>query len=252
MYIFLPFRVSGLILLLSLMPNSVADVAVAHGLILHIHELCSKIPGVLHNYDHLGLFEAICKTLASLAMTDGFFSDLGQDSRDIVFADLHNMLRLVAFSFATAHGSDAFRAAETLLKMLAFLSLHHRAEGNATSSLVFQDAAATVLDECLSDIKSRAAQMDASVAPPRGGGAGKQGGYNIYNGLFPIEEMTDLLMRTVSPRESIVSGPTTTMGGDSDNSYMTPGGGEKAKPATRCGILEHMYYLMSDVLKLQI
>ena len=40
-------RVSGLVLLLSLLPNAVADVALAHGLVLHLHELCSKIPGVL-------------------------------------------------------------------------------------------------------------------------------------------------------------------------------------------------------------
>ena len=226
-------RTSGLVLLLALLPNSVADVAVAHGLILHVHELCSKIPGVLLNYGPLGLFEAICKTLASLAETDGFYTDVcGQDSRDIVFADLHNVLRLVAFSFVTAHGSDAFGAVQRLLDMLAFMSLHHSAEGNAASSLVFQDAAATVLDECLSDVKSRVSQMEATVAPPKSG-AGTQGGYNIYNGLFPIEEMTDLLMRTVSPRESVASGPSSTYGGASDNSYMTPGGGDKMKPASR-------------------
>ena len=242
-------RISGLVLLLSLLPNSVADVTVAHGLILHVHELCSKIPGVLQNYDNLGLFEAICKTFGSLAETDGFYTDVcGQDSRDIVFADLHNMLRLVAFSFATAHGSDTFRAVETLLNMVAFLSLHHRGEGNAASNLVFQDAAATVLDECLSDIKSRASQMDASVAPTRSG-TDKQGGYNIYNGLFPIEEMTDLLMRTVSPRESVVSGPTSTMGDASDNSYMTPGGGEKIKPASRNDLAERFSKLVDFTIQ---
>ena len=35
----------GLVPLLALLPNSLDDVALAHALILHVHELCAKVSG---------------------------------------------------------------------------------------------------------------------------------------------------------------------------------------------------------------
>jgi hypothetical protein len=64
----------------------VADITLAHNLILHVHELCSKIPCLLQNYANLGLFESLSKTLVALAETGAFYTDVcGHDSRDIIF-----------------------------------------------------------------------------------------------------------------------------------------------------------------------
>ena len=38
-------RAPGLVPLLALLPNSLDDIALAHSLILHVHELCAKVSG---------------------------------------------------------------------------------------------------------------------------------------------------------------------------------------------------------------
>jgi hypothetical protein len=39
-------RTPGLVPVLALLPKTVANVALAHGLILHVHELCAKVSGM--------------------------------------------------------------------------------------------------------------------------------------------------------------------------------------------------------------
>ena len=76
----------GMVPLLALLPNSLDDVALAHALILHIHELCAKVPGLLRNYNSVGLFEALCKTLSVLGHLKQQTTDVcGQDTREILF-----------------------------------------------------------------------------------------------------------------------------------------------------------------------
>ncbi len=80
-------RASGLSLVLAVLPGACAsgDVALAHMLVLHLHELLAKVPGLLHHLLSVGLQEAICKSLRSLATADYRSTDIvGQDSREIV------------------------------------------------------------------------------------------------------------------------------------------------------------------------
>ena len=100
------------------------DVALAHSLILHIHELCAKVAGLLRNYKSVGLFEALCKTLASLAHINSQTTDIcGQDSREILFTDLHDFFRLIGLRFVTAHGSENWKTIEEFLDLLLFMSI---------------------------------------------------------------------------------------------------------------------------------
>ena len=114
----------GLVPLLALMPNSLNDTALAHSLVMHIHELCAKVSGLLRNYKSIGLFEALCKTLASLAHLSSQTTDVcGQDSREILFTDLHDFFRLIGLRFVTAHGSENWKTVEEFLNLLLFMSI---------------------------------------------------------------------------------------------------------------------------------
>jgi hypothetical protein len=51
----------------------------------------------------------------------------------------------------------------------------------AGRTTVFRNAVCIVLEECLSDIKARIAQMDTSVTSPTGGNGNKQGWTKFAN-----------------------------------------------------------------------
>ncbi len=87
-------RTPGLVPILALLPKSVDNVALAHSLILHVHELCAKVAGLLRNYKSVGLFESLCKTLHSLAHMDNCWTDIaGQVSALLNFLSPLLMLR---------------------------------------------------------------------------------------------------------------------------------------------------------------
>ncbi len=81
-------RASGMAAVLALLPGACAsgDVALAHLLVLHVHELLAKVPGLLRTVLSAGLLESVCKSLRALANADVVCTDIqGQDSRDIIF-----------------------------------------------------------------------------------------------------------------------------------------------------------------------
>ncbi len=74
--------------MLALLPGACAsgDVVLTHSLVLHLHELLAKVPGLLQSALASGLVESVCKALRSLALARVGETDVvGQDSRDIVF-----------------------------------------------------------------------------------------------------------------------------------------------------------------------
>ena len=46
----------------------------------------------------------------------------GQDSRDILFADLHDFFRLIGLRFVTAHGLENYRTVEEFLYLLLHMA----------------------------------------------------------------------------------------------------------------------------------
>ena len=98
--------------------------ALAHSLILHVHELCAKVSGLLRNYKSIGLFESLCKTLQALARVDNRWTDVfGQDSREILFAG-HNSYHLNTKHLKSKHltlktlfGSD-FKWSEDMIRWI--------------------------------------------------------------------------------------------------------------------------------------
>ncbi len=195
------------------MPKSVENISLAHGLILHVHELCAKVSGLLRNYKSIGLFESLCKTLHALAQADNRLTDVfGQDSREILFNDLHDFFRLIGLRFVTAHGSENYRTVEEFLLLLLHMAWSEgesagRSEDDEKDArgvvVAFRRAVCVVVEECLTDVEARMAQIETAS----GIGAGRRSSdYDIYGGnLFPLEEVTDLLMRTVSPRGSVAN-----------------------------------------------
>ena len=196
------------------MPKSVENISLAHSLILHVHELCAKVSGLLRNYKSIGLFESLCKTLHALANADNRLTDVfGQDSREILFNDLHDFFRLIGLRFVTAHGSENYRTVEEFLLLLLHMAWTEeetatgRTEDDGKDGrgvvVAFRRAICVVVEECLTDVEARMAQIETAS----GIGAGRRSSdYDIYGGnLFPLEEVTDLLMRTVSPRGSVAN-----------------------------------------------
>ncbi len=87
---------------LSLIPSVVAGgiqhVAVAHALIVRLHDILAKVPGVLtKDYESLGIFETLCRTLECLVTSKKarWTTDIGQDGREILFDDLHYLARFI-------------------------------------------------------------------------------------------------------------------------------------------------------------
>ena len=210
-------RTPGLVPLLALMSKTLDDVALAHGIIVHVHELCAKVPGLLRNHKSVALFEALCKTLASLSHVQKQGTDIcGQDSREILFSDLHDFFRLIGLRFITAHGMENWTTIDELVKLLESMSI----EGTSSEGTeAFRDAICILIEECLADIKNRVSQIDLySMRRKEIGQAGNSsilglGGFgNIYsssnNGgntdghMYPVEEVTDIFLRTPTPRDS--------------------------------------------------
>ena len=211
-------RVPGLVPVLALLPKSVRNVALAHSLILHVHELCAKVSGLLRNYKSIGLFESLCKTLHALAhVEDHWTTDVfGHDSREILFDDLNNFFRLIGLRFITANGSENYRTVEEFIMLLLHMAWTEEESAGKVYEEVrdvvkdfrrivnaFRRAVCVVIEECLTDLESRMSQIETASGM---GVARRPSDYNIYGGnLFPLEEVTDLLMRTVSPRGSIAN-----------------------------------------------
>ena len=206
----------GLIPVLALLPKSIKNVALAHNLILHIHELCAKVSGLLRNYKSLGLFESLCKTLHTLAHVENHWTDIAShDSREILFEDLYNFFRLIGLRFITAHGSENYKTVEEFLMLLLHMAwteeesvakAFHEVPETLTDFrrvvIVFRRAVCNVIEECLTDIEARISQIETAS----GMGVARRSSFDIYGGnLFPLEEVTDLLMRTVSPRGSVAN-----------------------------------------------
>ena len=188
-------RASGLVLLLALLPSSIDNVALAHNLIIHLHELCSKVPGVLGHLWSWGLPEILCKTIAKLTQGEKCVTDVvGQDSRDILFQDLHNFLRLIALRHSLAHGAENFSKLSELIQLL--ISCCHPNQWSSTWIAVprpvsFSSATCVVFEEALSDIRARLMQLDHPLDTNDGRVVS-----DIYGSLFyfPVEEVTDLLL----------------------------------------------------------
>ena len=190
----------GLVPLLALMPNSLNEVALAHALIMHVHELCAKVQGLLRNYNSVGLFEALCKTFGALAHLKNQTTDVcGQDSREILFQDLYDFFRLIGLRFVTAHGSENLRTVDEFLHLLLFMAIEDQCEDGVQA---FRQAVCVVLEECLADVQSRVSQIDAFSSKRPGSNSGFGGFYSSGQTAYPMEEVTDLLMRTVTPKES--------------------------------------------------
>ena len=142
-------RAPGMVPLLALLPNSLDDIALAHSLILHVHELCAKVsgeyytddqnvrriilhrnvllPGLLRNYSSVGLFEALCKTLSVLAHLQNQTTDVcGHDSREILFQDLYDFFRLIGLRFVTAHGPENWKTVDDFLHLLLFMAIEDK------------------------------------------------------------------------------------------------------------------------------
>ncbi len=88
--------------LLSLLPSvtsaGLKHVSISHALIVHLHDLLAKVPGLLiKEYESLGIFESLCKTLEALVTSKKakWTTDIGQDGREILFDDLHYLLRFI-------------------------------------------------------------------------------------------------------------------------------------------------------------
>ncbi len=117
----------------------------------------------------------------------------------------------------------------------------------SSSSSAFQTAFCVVVEEGLSAIQSRVSEIDK---PLSGGGAlsAKKRSMNIYGGIFPLEEVTDMIFRTVSPSAaepggggfvgdglpgSVYSATTTT--GHPAKHFGTAGGGSSGSSLDRAG-----------------
>ena len=175
-------RTPALVPVLALLPKSVENVALAHSLILHVHELCAKVAGLLRNYKSVGLFESLCKTLHSLAHLEHDWTDVaGQDSREILFNDLFDFFRLIGLRFVTTNGAENYRTVEEFLLLLLQMAWNEeeaaeRARGQieadvATFSsvvVVFRRAVCVVVEECLTDVEARMSQIEGKVGrtPP--------------------------------------------------------------------------------------
>ena len=210
-------RTPGLVPLLALLPKSLNDVALAHSLIVHLHELCAKVPGLLRNHKSIGLLEALCKTLAALAHLNKQTTDVcGQDSREILFTDLNDFFRLIGLRFVTAHGLENWKTIEEFMKLLVFMSIEDNcSEGTGA----FRSSVCTLLEECLADVQNRVSQIDMYSMKRKALASGTStllglGGFgSIYGNatnakadgnVFSGEEVTDIFLQIpVTPRDSI-------------------------------------------------
>lgn len=99
-------RAEALPPLLAMLPLMAAagnqHLATLHALIVHLHDIMARVHNFVRTeYERLGLFEVICKTLQALLTSPRkwWSSDIyGQDSRDVLFQDLDFLLRFIGNS----------------------------------------------------------------------------------------------------------------------------------------------------------
>ncbi len=180
--------------LLAVLPRCMHDAALAHSLIIHIHELFAKVPGLLVGCCSLGLCEVICKAITALATSEELKRN--EDSKETITQDLHNFLRLISLRFVTAKGGENFGIIENFLHML----LHLANQDVAGRAVAFRSAICAVVEECLGIL--HAEWSDAGAV--RHYTAIKHR-VNIYSSIFPLEEVTELLLRTASAPGSTYS-----------------------------------------------
>ncbi|TRY64090.1 hypothetical protein TCAL_10775 [Tigriopus californicus] len=181
-----------------LLPQTVTNIPLAHGFILHLHEVFSRSRELLIAHQQLGLFLSVGKSLANLAHSDQKKSDIyDQDTRDIVFNDLQDFLRLVVLRFVGFHGKENFTIIEDLLQSLAFLCrdeyLVHGPCSVGTKAI--RTAFCVVVEESISELETKLQQFGRrSHSPGRNRGIGSS---NLYGAFQPWEEMTYMFMRTM-------------------------------------------------------
>ena len=124
-----------------------------HMLIVHLHDITARVQNFLRTeYERLGLFEVLCKTLLSLLtsseelwQTDIF----GQDGRSIIKEDVDFLFRFVGLQCVSASGGHGFHILEILLNMLLYMANLHRDIGKEFRQLalnVFNDSIAELLE----------------------------------------------------------------------------------------------------------
>lgn len=181
-----------------LLPQTVTNIPLAHGFILHLHEVFSRSRELLIAHQQLGLFLSIGKSLVNLAHSGQKKSDIyDQDTRDIVYNDLQDFLRLIVLRFVGFHGKENFTVIEDLLQNLAFLCrdeyLVHGPGSVGTKAI--RTAFCVVVEESISELETKLQQFGRrSHSPGRNRGIGSN---NLYGAFQPWEEMTYMLMRTM-------------------------------------------------------
>jgi len=119
----------------------------------------------------------------------------------------------------TTNGAENFRTVEEFLLVLLHMAWNEEETAEKSRSqddegaenfasfrsvvTAFRRAVCVVVEECLTDVEARMSQIEAASGMVIGRRASD---YDVYSGnLFPLEEVTDLLMRTVSPRGSVAN-----------------------------------------------
>ena len=104
-------------------------------------------------YERLGLFEVLCKTLQSLLTSSEelWQTDIsGQDGRSIIKEDLDFLFRFVGLQSVSAYGAHGFRILEILLNMLL-----HMGNFNPDISNEFRRLALNVLNDAIAELLER-------------------------------------------------------------------------------------------------
>ena len=121
---------------------------------MHLHDITARVHNFLRTeYERLGIFEVLCKTLQSLLMSckDPWETDIfGQDGRSILKEDLDFLFRFVGLQCVSAHGSHGFRILEILLNMLLYMAHLYPDIGND-----FRQLALNILNDVIAELLER-------------------------------------------------------------------------------------------------
>lgn len=125
-----------------------------HTLIVHLHDITARVQNFLRTeYERLGLFEVLCKTLQSLLTSSEelWQTDIsGQDGRSIIKEDLDFLFRFVGLQSVSAYGAHGFRILEILLNMLL-----HMGNFNPDIANEFRQLALNVLNDAIAELLER-------------------------------------------------------------------------------------------------
>ena len=125
-----------------------------HTLIVHLHDITARVQNFLRTeYERLGLFEVLCKTLQSLLTSSEelWQTDIsGQDGRSIIKEDLDFLFRFVGLQSVSAYGAHGFRILEILLNMLLHMGNFNPDIGNE-----FRRLALNVLNDAIAELLER-------------------------------------------------------------------------------------------------